>query len=421
MPRRSGSAIPRRDDVIDPGEQVLGVRAAHVADDPRREVAAAAPRAARVRHEGRVPSRGEQRPERSGPEVLIRPHRSAVDREDQRERWFAVGHGQEPADRQSVRRLPRHAGPRPDARADQVRPFVRRVHDRPGGSVLSHDDELRGSRRRLQHQREVIVDGCGGDEEDAARVFRRPALRGRAGLRVDVQHHRVQVANADRQESLLVPPRESGHVDVRRLHPHDVAVDRVHQQQLAGDDESIAAERFDDRQPGAVRRAVDPAELDVALQDRSVESRRQVDDARAARRTTRPHPGRPKRWRRSDRHRTSSPPRRSARVVRRERPLPSRRRSCRDAVACRRLDPSTRPPGSTRASHRRPRWSRSRPRRTAPLRARPRRPGSGCRRATTRAVRRRPRRPGAPAPRRSRRRSIGTAGAGPRRRGRTGT
>ena len=49
-------------------------------------------------------------------------------------------------------------------------------------------------------------------------------------------------------ESLLVAPCESGHVDVRRLDPDDVAVDRIHQQQLAGDDESIAAECFDDRQ-----------------------------------------------------------------------------------------------------------------------------------------------------------------------------
>ncbi len=321
--------------MIEAGEQVLGVRAAHIAYDPRREVPTAAPRAARVRHEGRVAPSREQRAERSGPEVLIRPHRSAVDREDQRERWFAFGHGQEPADRQSVRRLPRHAGPRPDARADQVRPFMGRVHDRPIGPDLIHDDHLRWPGRRLQHQREVIVDGCSGDEEDAARVFRRPALRGRAGLRVDVQHHRVQVADADRQESLLVPPRESGHVDVRRHHPHDVAVDRVHQQQLAGHDESIAAERFDDRQPGAVRRAVDPAELDVALQERSVESGRQVDDheSRAVPRAlTR---SRPRRWPRSDRARTSSPPRRSARVDRRERPLPSRRRSCRDPVACR--------------------------------------------------------------------------------------
>ena len=56
---------------------------------------------------------------------------------------------------------------------------------------------------------------------------------------------------------------------------------------------------------------------------------------------------------------------------------------------------------------------------TAPLRARPRRPGVGCRRWPPCApVRRRPRRLGAPAPCRSRRRSIGTAGAGLR--GRTG-
>ena len=240
-----------------------------------------------------------------------------------------------------------------------------------------------------------------------------PSHRRGVGLRVDVEHDRVEVANADREESLLVPPRESGHVDVRRVHPDHLRRRRVHQQELAGGDESIAAERFDDGEPGAVRRAADPAELDVALQERSVEAGREVDHARVARRTTRPHPGRPRRWPRSDRSRTSSPPKRSARIFRRERPLPSRRRSCRDAVACRPLAPLTRPPGSTRACHRRPRWSRSRPRRTVPRRARPPRPGSGCRRAPMRGARRHLPPRAAPAPRRSRRWTIDRAGVGP--------
>ena len=255
--------------MVDPREQVPGVGAAHVADDLRGEIPSPSPRAARVGLEHRVATRQEEPREGSRPGIGERPHRTAVDVEDQRERPLAAWQRQEALDLQAVGRGPREHLSRSDARSHEVGAVVAGRDDRPG-LVTGDDDQLGRPGRGVERDGDVVADRRRRQEEPAAGLARRPSLLRDPRGDVDLEDDGLQAADAGRDQDPVRPPGKEGDIDPVGVGPTNLAIVGVDQEQVAGDHQAVAADRFDHGHDVAGRRARYPSQLHVRLEERPV-------------------------------------------------------------------------------------------------------------------------------------------------------